>query len=118
MYSDSVDVAEVVHGDDVRFLQPRRHPRLAPEALLVARVCGHLRAQHLDRHHALLDGVVGAVHLAHPTDTDQRMQLVGPESGAQPRATVRGGHPNPFRPSVRTSTDAQRYTVFPHWTHA
>ena len=96
MYSDSVDVAEVVHRDDVRFLQPRRHPRLAPETLLVARVRGHLRAQQLDRHHALLDGVVGAVHLTHAADTDQRLQLIRPESGAQPRAAMRGGHQQSF----------------------
>ena len=88
----SVDVAEVVHRDDVRFLQPRSYPRLAPETFLVARISGHLRAQELDGHHPLPDGVVGAVHLTHPTDTDQRVQLVGPESGAQPRAAVRGGH--------------------------
>ena len=92
MKSDAVDVAEVVHGDDVRFLQARRHPRLAPEAFLVRRVRGHLRAQQLDRHHPFFDGVVGAIHLAHSADADQRLQLIGPESGAQPRAAVRGGH--------------------------
>ncbi len=101
---DSVDVSEVVHRDDVWLLQSRRHPRLAPEALLEARVCGHLRPQHLDRHRPVLDGVVGAIHLTHAADTDQRIQLVGPETGAQTRATVWGGHSNPFFVRARGNT--------------
>ena len=88
----SVDVAEVVHRDDVRFLQPRRYPRLAPKAFLVARIRGHLRAQQFDGHRALPDGVIGAIHLTHAADTDQRVQLIRPESGAQPRGALRGGH--------------------------
>jgi hypothetical protein len=54
--------------DSGRFLQPRRDPRLAPEPLLEAGVCGHFRAQQLDRPHAILGGVIGAIHLAHPAE--------------------------------------------------
>ena len=87
-----VDVAEVVHGDDVRFLQPCRHPGLPPETLLIALVCGHLRTQHLHRHHPFLDGVIRAIDLAHTADTDQGAQLIRPELRAQPRSILRGGH--------------------------
>ena len=88
----TVDLAEIVHRDHVRFLQPRRHPGLTPEPLLEARVCRDLGAQQFDRHHAFLDRVVGAVYLAHSTDTDQRFQLVGSEPGAEARGTRGRGH--------------------------
>ena len=79
----AVDLAEVVHGDDVRLLQPGGDARLAPESVLVARVGRHVGPQQLERHHPLADGVVGAVDLAHAADADQRLQLVGPELRAQ-----------------------------------
>jgi hypothetical protein len=86
---DPADVTEVVDGNDVRFLQPRRHPRLAPEALLEHRVGGHLRPQHLDRHRSALDRVVGPIDLTHAADTDQGLQLIRPEPGAETRVAVR-----------------------------
>ncbi|OKH73629.1 hypothetical protein EB72_18155 [Mycobacterium sp. SWH-M1] len=84
----TVDLAEIVHGDDVRFLQPRRHPGLAAESFLKTRVGGHLRTQQLDRHHALTRRVIGAVHLAHAPDADHRAQLIGSE----PRPHAWGAH--------------------------
>ena len=93
----AVDLAEVVHRDDVRLLQPGRDFRLPAEPLLEAVVGGHLGAQQLDRDHALAGGVVGAVHLAHAAHPDHRLQLVGPEPGAQPRTALRGAHTRSFR---------------------
>ena len=54
----AVDLAEVVHGDDMRVLQPRRHPALPPKAFLEARVRGQLPAQHLERDRPALNRVV------------------------------------------------------------
>ena len=80
----TVDHAEVVHRNDVRFLQSRRDPRLAPEPFLEAGVGGHFGTQQLDRHRAILGVVVGAIHLAHPADAQQRLQLVRTEHRADP----------------------------------
>ena len=63
-------------------LESRRDARLAPEPLLKAGVGRHLGTQQLDRHRAVFDGVVGAVHLAHPADAKQRLQLIRPEHRA------------------------------------
>ncbi len=93
-----VDVAEVVHRDDVRFLQSRGDAGFAPKTLLKALVRGHLGAKQLDRHQTLSDGVVGAVHLAHAADADQRLELIRSESGTHASAR-RSGNPYEFLPS-------------------
>jgi hypothetical protein len=80
----TVDLAEVVHLDDVRFLKSRSDPRLASEPLLEAGVSRHFGTQQFDRYCPILGGVVGAIHLAHPADTQQRLQLVRAEHRADP----------------------------------
>ncbi len=89
---DAVDLAEIVDRDHVRLLQAGRHPGLTPEPLLKTRVRGDLGTQQLDGHHAFLDRVVGPVDLPHATDTDQRLQLVRSEPGAEARGTRGRGH--------------------------
>ena len=79
----AVDLAEVVHGDDVRLLQSGGDAGLAPESIPVGRVGGDVGPQQLQRDHAFPDGVEGAVDLAHATDADQLLQFVGPEVRAQ-----------------------------------
>ena len=59
----AVVLADVVDGDDVGVLQPRRQPRLALEAL--AHV-GVVDAQHLDRDEAIDRRIEGEEQRAHP----------------------------------------------------
>ncbi len=80
-----VDRAEVVHRDDVRFLQPLREAALAPEAVIEAGFGGDLGRHQLDRDHPVLDRVVRPVDLAGRARPDQRAQLVGAEPGVKPR---------------------------------
>ncbi len=58
----AVVLADVVDGDDVRVLQPRRQPRLALEALADV---GVVDAQHLDRDEAIDGRVEGQEQRAH-----------------------------------------------------
>jgi hypothetical protein len=51
----------------------------APEPLLEAGVGGQFGTQQFERHRAILGGVVGAIYVAHPADTQQRLQLIRPE---------------------------------------
>jgi serine/threonine protein kinase len=81
---------------DVR--QPRGHARLTPKTQLEARIRCDVGAQHLDRHHPLSHGVVRTVDLAHATDADQRLPLIGSELRAQSRADLRGAHLRTFHP--------------------
>ena len=65
----------------------------------------------------LAHGVVGAVDLAHPTDADQRLQLVRPELGAQAGTDVRGAHVRTFQPfdvSQRLCGSPAALTGCPH----
>src|SRR5699024_5782461 len=59
----AVVLADVVDGDDVRMLQPRRQPRLALEALADV---GVVDAQHLDRDEAVDGRIEGEEQRSHP----------------------------------------------------
>jgi hypothetical protein len=75
----AVDVTVVVNGHDVRFAQPRGLLALAAEPLVELGVGGELGAKALERDGALVDGVEGAMNLAHPAASDQLLQAVRPE---------------------------------------
>jgi hypothetical protein len=67
---EPVLLAEVVDGDDVRVVEPRRRLRLVPEALPEVGVGGERGRDRLDRHVPVEQRVVGPVHLAHRTLAD------------------------------------------------
>ncbi len=74
-----LDLAVVEHRDDVRVLELREDARLAREALLKLRVVLARRpfdVQHLQRDVATERHLLGAVHLPHSADRDERADLV------------------------------------------
>jgi hypothetical protein len=75
----------------VRFLQPARRVRLALQALAEHRVVGDPLGEQFEGDHAVLDGVLGLVDLAHAALADQAQQAVGPELAALPRRRLAHG---------------------------
>ncbi|BBY20848.1 hypothetical protein MSTO_10530 [Mycobacterium stomatepiae] len=83
----AVDLTVIVDGHDVWFGQPARGLGFALHAAAKDVVGTDLFGYQLERHHAVLDGVVGLVHLAHSAAAQQAAQLVVPESTPDPRFT-------------------------------
>ena len=73
-------LADVVDGDDVRVLQPRREAGLAQEAL--AHV-GVVDAQELDRDEAIDGRIEGEVQHAHPALAEAFADAVAIDRGRQ-----------------------------------
>ena len=63
----------------MRLVELGRRVGLTAEPLLKHAVLGEVRRQHLERHHAIGDGVIGAPHLAHSAAAQQLDQPVLPE---------------------------------------
>jgi hypothetical protein len=74
-----VDLAVVVDGHDVRVGQLGRERGFPAEPGGVVVVGAQPRPEDLDRHLAVLLGVVGAPHLAHAATSQQGLQPVGAE---------------------------------------
>ena len=64
-------LAEFVNGADVGMLQRRHRPRLTLEALQRHRVACQLFGQKFQGHEAAELGVLGLVHQAHSTASEQ-----------------------------------------------
>src|SRR6202035_2477455 len=77
---------EAVDRADVRMIQCRERPRLALETRATLRVARERRRQDFNRDLAFERVVVGAVHLAHATDAEQRTDRIGPEAVADESA--------------------------------
>src|SRR6185436_9437970 len=74
-----VDLAQLVGGDDVRMLQPRRDPRFIEEHLAQLFAIRQMRLDALQRddlHEALYSAPLGDVQPAHAALTEQAEQLV------------------------------------------
>ena len=72
----AVDLADVVDRHDVGVVEARCGAGFAAEPLVEVGVFGEVGEQHLQRHHAVDGGVVGAPHLAHTATAQQLNQLV------------------------------------------
>ncbi len=81
----AVDFAVVVDGHHVGFLQPPGGVGLALHPLAKHGILGYLCRHQLERHHPVLDRVVGLVDLAHPAAAQQPAQLIVPEPQAHAR---------------------------------
>ena len=79
----AVDFAEIVHGDDVRMLDPGGRRRLDAEALEIAVVARELRGDELDRPREVERQVGGAVDHAHAAARDL---LVDPVAAVEHRS--------------------------------
>src|SRR5206468_1681130 len=79
--------ADVVDGHDIRVVELPRGPRLALEALQAVLVRGKCAGEDLYRDVPLEPRVPGAVHLAHPSRSEQELNLIW----AQARAWGDGG---------------------------
>jgi hypothetical protein len=80
----------VVHGHDVRVREHGGRPGLATEAVDEVLVAGEGGVQHLQRHLAVEDGVVGAEHLSHPARRDAGEYLVASVYGRLDHRVRRG----------------------------
>jgi hypothetical protein len=67
----AVDIAAVVHLDDVRMPQRGRHVGLSVEAHPIFAVCAYRRRQHLERVEAGQAGVLSQVDLAHAAGAER-----------------------------------------------
>ena len=81
-----VVLAEPVHRDDVRVLQPRRRPRLEREPL--ARALVEMRDE-LDRDEPIEHAIVGEPHAAHAALPERPHELVLVELGRRRRGLTR-----------------------------
>ena len=72
----AVDFADVMDGHDVGVVEACCGAGFPAEPLVEVGVLGEVGEQHLQRHHAVDGGVVGAPHLAHTATTQQLNQLV------------------------------------------
>ena len=64
-------LAELIHRDDVRMVEPSRRPHLPLETLDSLRVAGELRRHRLQRHFPPQTLVLGPVDIGHPTTTEK-----------------------------------------------
>ena len=78
----AVDLVDVVDGADVRVVQCRGRPRLAPEAFEGVAVSGKILGEELQRHVPAESRVLGAVDDAHATASDLLHDAVVGESSA------------------------------------
>ena len=118
----AVVLADVVDGDDVRVLQPRREPRLALEALADV---GVVDAQHLDRdeaidgriereeeraHAALAEALADVIAIDGRRAASWRTRHV--EGGVEER--LRGGDVAGFEPPSRAGEIVRHFVVATH----
>ena len=87
---DSVRLADVVDGQDVRMVERRGRARLLLEALTAAGVGGQGLGQHLDRDLAPEPRVPRPIHLAHAAGAERREDLVRIRASFQQRAAFAG----------------------------
>ena len=73
---------------DVGIVETRRGAGFAAEPLLVIRVLGEVRQQHLQRDGSVDGGVVGTPHLAHAAAAQQLDQLIAAKRRALHRLTI------------------------------
>jgi hypothetical protein len=78
-----VGLLEAVDGGDVGVVERRQHPRFALEGRQPFGVGGDVLRQHLDRNVAPELGVARAIHHTHPSRTQGREDLVGPDAIAR-----------------------------------
>jgi hypothetical protein len=104
----TVDLPDVVDRHDVRIVKARRCTRLAAEPLLELRVLGEVRQQHLQGHHPVDGGVVGAPHLAHAAAAQQLDQLVAAKWRPLHRLTITS---QPLRLGANRATDHSAVTA-------
>ncbi len=64
-------------------VERRRRPRFLREALQTVAVRRERRGQNLDRNGAVQPRIVGTIHLAHTSCTQQRLDFVGAEFHAR-----------------------------------
>src|SRR5688572_17101595 len=86
LHDEKVDarlVPDVVNRADVGMAERGDRPRFALKAL-PAHAIGLVLGKNLDRNIAIEPGITGPVDLAHPSGTQRRLDLIGPE----PRAGV------------------------------
>ena len=73
-----IELANIMHGNDVRMIERRRHLRFLLEAAS-ARLVSEIGRQKFDSHRPVQPRVPGAVNFAHPTRSDLRLNLVRSE---------------------------------------
>ena len=84
MYGAPVVLAGVDHADDVRVVELRDRPRLAPEALELVGVRGDLAVHELDRDLALEHRVEGAIDGRHAAGADLGIEAIAPAESRVP----------------------------------
>ena len=89
---DAVDLAGLVDGQDVGVVDGCRHLRLALESGAVIEVVRQGGRQDLECHAALESALLRAIHDAHATTTDDGLDAIGPEVGADARVGTRRRH--------------------------
>ena len=72
--------AKLVDSENVRMIETGDSSCFADEALHPFRIGGDFGRQQFDRDSAIqLAGILGKIHLAHPTRTDVRTDFVTPQ---------------------------------------
>ena len=71
-----IDLAEIVHDDDMRVVQTRRGPGLLMKPSEPISVNGELRRQELERHRPIELRVVGKIDVAHAARAQPRHQPI------------------------------------------
>ena len=79
----ALDLLESVDGADVRMVERGEQLRLAPEARHALRIVDEARWQCFQRDITIQPRVARAIDLAHPSDAEQRTNLVGPQPGSR-----------------------------------
>ncbi len=80
---DAVVLAGGVHGDHVGVLERGRRARLAQEAGADVGVLDQLGSDHLERDDPVEVELAGAIHDAHPTAADERLDPVAGDDHAR-----------------------------------
>ena len=79
-------VADVVQRADVRMVQAADRARFALESIAERRVAGKLLGQDLDRHQPIQARVDSAIHFAHATRADGRIDAIRTQERARRKA--------------------------------
>ena len=78
----AIDLAEIVHDDDVRVVQTRRGPGFLMKPPQPTAVGCEVRRQELERHRPIESGVVSKIDLAHAACAQPRHQPIGVHDAA------------------------------------
>ena len=106
---DAVDLAGLVDGQDVGVVDGCRHLRLALESGPVVEVVRQGGRQDLERHATLESAFLRAVHNAHAAATDDGLDAIWPEVGANARVGTWRRHrigPSSMRPPPEPSLES------------